>query len=159
MYSAQGQYEKSSEVFRECLRVDPNYGNAYDNLANSLLALQRFDEAQRTIQQADRLKMEDFLLHTTLYALAFLRANSAAMTAEQQWFKDRPEENIELSLGSDTEAYAGRLGKARELTKRSVEFAIHADSKETGAIWYENAALREAAFGNAMELDRKRPKA
>jgi hypothetical protein len=32
-----------------------------------------------------------------------------------------------------------------------VESAIHADSKEIGAIWHENAALREAAFGNATE--------
>jgi eukaryotic-like serine/threonine-protein kinase len=53
-----------------------------------------------------------------------------------------------LSLASDTEAYAGHLGKARELTKQSVDSAIRADSKETGAIWLENSALREAAFGN-----------
>ena len=49
------------------------------------------------------------------------------------------------------DAYAGHLGKARELTKRSIDSAIRADSKESGAIWQENAALREAAFGNAAE--------
>ena len=32
-----------------------------------------------------------------------------------------------------------------------MESAIHADSKETGAIWHENAALREAIFGNVTE--------
>ena len=45
----------------------------------------------------------------------------------------------------------GHLAKARELTRRSVESAIRADSKENGAIWLENAALREAAFGNSAE--------
>ena len=59
-------------------------------------------------------------------------------------------ENFGLSLASDTEAFAGHLGKARELTKRSVESAIRADSKESGAIWQENAAVREAAYGNAI---------
>src|SRR5262249_448384 len=49
------------------------------------------------------------------------------------------------------EAYAGHLGKARELTKQSIDSAIRADSKEEGAIWQENAALRETAFGNAAE--------
>ncbi len=43
------------------------------------------------------------------------------------------------------------LGKARELTKRAVDSAIKADSKEAGAIWWENAALREAAYGNLAE--------
>src|SRR5262249_36975406 len=56
-----------------------------------------------------------------------------------------------LSLASDTEAYSGHLGKARELTRRSVDSAVRADSRESGAIWHENAALREAAFGNAVE--------
>ena len=46
---------------------------------------------------------------------------------------------------------AGHLGKAHELTKQSLDSAIRADSKESGAIWQENAALREAAFGNAPE--------
>src|SRR5207245_3331719 len=65
--------------------------------------------------------------------------------AGQRQRKDGP------SRAPDTEAYAGHLGKARELTKRSLDSAIRADSKETGAIWHENAALREAAFGNATE--------
>jgi tetratricopeptide (TPR) repeat protein len=41
------------------------------------------------------------------------------------------------------------LTAARELTKRSAEAAITADSKENAAIWWENAALREAASGDA----------
>jgi tetratricopeptide (TPR) repeat protein len=56
-----------------------------------------------------------------------------------------------LSLASDTQAYAGHLSKAREFTKRSVDSAIRADSKENGAIWLGNSALREAAFGNVTE--------
>ena len=62
-----------------------------------------------------------------------------------------PNENFGLALASDTEAYAGHLGKARELTKRAVDSAIRADSKENGAIWQANAALREAAYGNPAE--------
>jgi hypothetical protein len=63
----------------------------------------------------------------------------------------KPEENMGLALASDTEAYAGHLGKARELTKRAVDSAIGADGKENGAIWQANAALREAAYGNAAD--------
>ncbi|MFZ0762142.1 MAG: hypothetical protein WAM69_19505 [Candidatus Sulfotelmatobacter sp.] len=56
-----------------------------------------------------------------------------------------------LATASDTEAYAGHVGKARELTKRAVDSAIRADNKEVGAIWQVNAALQRAAYGNAAE--------
>jgi eukaryotic-like serine/threonine-protein kinase len=52
---------------------------------------------------------------------------------------------------ADTDAYGGRLRKARKLTERAVESAIRADSKENGAVWQATAAQREAAFGNPAE--------
>jgi len=73
------------------------------------------------------------------------------MAEQQQWFAGRPEENMGLALASDTEAYVGHLGKTRELTKRAVDSAIRADSKENGAIWQANAALEQAAYGNPTE--------
>jgi hypothetical protein len=74
------------------------------------------------------------------------------MAEEQQRFASEPEtEDFGLSFAADTEAFAGHDGKARELTKRAADSAIHADAKENGAIWWENAALREAAFGNFIE--------
>jgi hypothetical protein len=89
-----------------------------------------------------------------LYALAFLGTNTAAMAEQQHWFVGSSNENVAFSLGSDTEAYAGHLGKARELTRQAVSAAIRADSKENGAVWEENAALREAGFGNFAESTR-----
>ncbi len=74
------------------------------------------------------------------------------MAEQQQWFAGKPEyENDGLSLASDSEAYAGHLGKTRELTKRAVDSAIRADSKESAAIWQANAAQRETAYGNATD--------
>jgi len=74
------------------------------------------------------------------------------MAEQQQWYAGKPDaETYGLSLASDTEAYAGHLDKARELTKRAVDSALRADSKETGAVFQCNAALREAAYGNAAE--------
>ena len=151
VYAKQGQYEKAIEPYRESLRLDPDNIAVYENLANSLLALQRLDEAQQIIQQAQARKLDDYILHSALYAIAFLRGNCTAMADQQQWFVGKPEENLGLPLASDTEAYLGRLGKARELIKRSVDSAIRLDSKETGAISLENSALREAAFGNPTQ--------
>src|SRR5262249_40050700 len=121
VYTSQGQYEKSAETFRESLRLAPDILASYANLGNSLLALQRFDESRQIIQQAHDRKLDSDILHNALYALAFLGADSPAMAEQQQWYAGQPDyENEGLSLTSDTEAYAGHLAKARELTKRSV---------------------------------------
>jgi len=151
VYSEQGQYEKATEFARQSMRLAPAVAD-YVNLANAAMALQRFDEARQVIHEAQTRKLDDFPLHSALYALAFVGADSAAMAEQQQWFAGKPEfENYGLALASDTEAYAGHLGKARGLTKRAVDSAIRADSKETGAADLAIAAQREAAYGNAAE--------
>ena len=151
MFALQGQYEKATDATRQFIRLAPDQVSSYVNLADYALALQRFDEARQIIH-AQLPKLDDFAFHDALYALAFLGADSSAMAEQQQWFASKPEvENYGLSLASDTEAYAGHLGKARELTRRAVDSAMRVDSKETGAIFQDNAALREAAYGNPAE--------
>ena len=152
VYYAQGQYEKAAAITRQAARLSPDNVGIYENLANYNLALQRFDETRQTIRDSQARKMDDFAFHNTLYALAFLSADSAAMAEQQQWFADKPAyEHFGLTLASDTEAYAGHVGKARELTQRAIDSAIRADSKETGAIWQANAALEQAAYGSGRE--------
>ena len=152
VYAAQGQYEKAVESQSQDRRLAPNAVSVYTNLANDAIALQRLDETRQIVHEAQARKLDDPVFHNALYALAFLRVDSAAMAEQQQWFAGKPEyENVGLALASDTEAYAGHLGKARELTKRAVDSAIRADSKENGAIWQAIAAQREAAYGNAAE--------
>jgi hypothetical protein len=46
-----------------------------------------------------------------------------------------------------------------ELTKRAVESAIRADSKENGATWEANAALQQAAYGKTAESRQSAAKA
>ncbi len=147
-YTGQGQYEKSRDAYREGIRLAPDDVSGYDDLANTFLALQRFDEAQQAIEQAHARKLDDFISRNALYAIAFLRNDAKSMAEQQQWFAGKPEENFGLALASDTEAYAGHLHKATELSERSRDSAIRADSKENGALFLENSAVREAAFGN-----------
>ena len=150
-YASLGQYEKARDAYSQSLRLTPDHAGIYANLANTQLALQRFDEARQTIRQAEARKVDVYLLHNALYALSFLGADFSGMEEQLKWFAGKPEENSGLSLASDTEAYAGHVRKARQLSKQSVDSAIRADSKETGAIWQEIAAQREAAFGNATD--------
>jgi eukaryotic-like serine/threonine-protein kinase len=154
-FAAQGQYKKAVEIMRQAVRLAPDSVHSYDSLSQYALALQHFDEVRQIINQAQERKREDFPLHTARYVLAFLQADSVTMTEQQQWFAGEPEyENFGLALASDTEAYGGHLGNARDLTKRAVDSAIRADNRESGAIWQANAAIQQAAYGNAAEARR-----
>jgi eukaryotic-like serine/threonine-protein kinase len=152
VYGSQGQYERAAEAYRQSLRLAPDGVGAYEDLASSLLSLQRFDEARQIIHETQVRKLDDFVMRNALYALAFLGRDSAAMAEQQQWFAGRPDyENLGLALASDTEAYAGHLANARELTKRAVDSAIRADNKESGAVFRANAAIEQAAYGFAPD--------
>jgi hypothetical protein len=72
------------------------------------------------------------------------------MDEQLAWAAGKPgDEDFLLSLQSDTEAYYGRLNKARDFTRRAVNSAVRAKSNETAALWQVNSALREAELGNA----------
>ena len=151
VFDQEGQYEKAVEIQRGAQRLRPDWVGNYLGFAMYGLATQRFNEARQNIQEAQARNLDNFQLHNDLYALAFLKADSAAMAEQQQWFAGSPEASFGLALASDTEAYAGHLDKARELTKQAVDSAIRADSKENAAIFQAIGAQREAAFGNAAE--------
>jgi serine/threonine protein kinase/tetratricopeptide (TPR) repeat protein len=155
IYAALGQYDKAIEITRRVQRLHPDRVPAYDNLAEYFLATQRFEDAHKEVQEAQARKLEDFMLHNALYALAFLGGDAAGMEAQQQWYTTSPATtNVGLALAADTEAYAGHLGKARELTKRAMESAVQADIKENAGVWQAMFAQAEAVFGYPAEARR-----
>jgi serine/threonine protein kinase/tetratricopeptide (TPR) repeat protein len=152
MFAEEGLYNKASEITRQAIHLAPDQSGDYESLAIYALALQGFNETRQILHEAQARKMDTAAFHNDLYALAFLAADSAAMEEQQRWFAGNSDyENWGLALASDTEAYAGRVGKARELTRRTVGSAVRADNKESGAVYLANAALLQAAYGNAGE--------
>src|SRR5208282_1214559 len=155
VYGQRGQYEKAVEIYRQAIPLAPDRVSSYASLATYTLALQRFVETKRIIYEAQTRKLDDFGFHVNSYVLAFLGADLGAMAEQQRWLESKPEyETFGLALASDTEAYAGHLRKARELTRRAVDSAKRADDKETGAIWQANEAVQQATYGDAAEARR-----
>ncbi len=149
IYAQLGQYEKAVAETREALRLEPNAVNGYGNLATSYLALNRPDDAKKAIEQAQERKLDGDYLHQVMYCLAFLKGDTSEMERQVEWAAGKPgSEDLLLSFQSDTEAYYGRLVRARDFSRRAVDSAVRDDSKETAALWQVNAALREAEFGN-----------
>ena len=149
-YMILGQYEKAAALTRESLRIDPTSSVVpYLNLGQIYLALSRFDEAKSITQEAVDRKFEGIPLHLNLYALAFFQGSAAAMKQQVDWSFGKPgAEDWMLSVASDTEAWSGKLSKARELSRQAVESARHSDQTEPAALWQANAAIREGLFAN-----------
>ena len=149
IYSSLGQYEKALTETQQSQLLEPNV-IGYTNLADIYLCLNRFDDAEKTLEQARERKFEGDVLNFALYLMAFHRGDRAEMDRQVAWAAGKPgTEDLLLSTQSDTEAYYGSLSKARDFSRRAVDAAVRSDSKETAAMWQVNAALREAEFGNS----------
>ncbi|HXW17293.1 MAG TPA: tetratricopeptide repeat protein, partial [Candidatus Acidoferrales bacterium] len=149
IYATLGQYEKSVNETEEALRLEPNVVVGYVNVASDEMALNRPEDAAKAIQEAQARKLDAELLHWKIYQLAFFKGDAAEMERQVAWAAGKPgDEDVLLSFQSDTEAYFGRLAKARDYSRRAVDSAVRNDSKETAALWQVCAALREAEFGN-----------
>ena len=151
-YGFMGQYEPAVAHSQEALQLEPNEIFNYVNLGALYLNLNRLDDAKAVFDQASARKLDGGPLRWMIYYLAFLQGDSAQMEQQLTWAAGKPgDEDTLLSFQSDTEAYYGRLSKARIFSRRAVDSAVRSDSKEAAALWQVNAALREAELGRNAE--------
>jgi eukaryotic-like serine/threonine-protein kinase len=149
IYGFLGQYDKALAELREALRLNPASGVRYSGVVYAYLNLHRLGEARAAAEEAQMKNIDSPFLHVNLYQLAFLEHNATGMAQQVTWTADKPGfEDVLLGAEADTVAYSGRLRQARELSRRAVASAQHAEKKETAAVYEADAALREALFGN-----------
>ncbi len=149
LYANLGQYEKAIAETEAGLQLEPTRG-AYGNLAGLYINVNRLQAAGKTIQEARQKNFDDLTIRSDLYSLAFLSGDAGEMERDVAWAAGRPnEEDQMLNTQADTQAYYGRLEKARDLARRASDSAVRSDAKETGAQWLAYQALREAELGNA----------
>jgi len=148
VYQQLGRYDKAVDETQESLLLEPTT-TGYGNLAVEYIALDRLDDAEKLLQQAQTKGFDGLYIREGLYLLAFRRGDGKGMGQQLAWAAGRTgDEDAMLSGQADTEAYYGRLARAREYSRRASESAVRAGSKETAALWQATAGLREAEFGN-----------
>ncbi|MFY9844955.1 MAG: protein kinase [Terriglobales bacterium] len=145
-----GRYDDAIRETREAGRVDPDSTVSYGNLAEDYVFANQLDQAKSVFDEASARKLVSADLLRGRYGLAFLRNDTASMA---QLVAQAPQvsaaEDMLLSTSADTEAYYGRLSKARDLSRQAVAFALREDRKETAALWQLNFTWSEAEFGNS----------
>jgi eukaryotic-like serine/threonine-protein kinase len=148
VYSNLGQWDKAIVETTAAQQLEPTIVN-YANLANDYVSVNRIADARQTIKEAQQRGFDNLLIRGNLYSLAFLSGDTAEMERDVAWAAGRPsEEDQLLNNHADTQAYYGRMAKARDLARRATDSAVRSDEKETGAQWLAFQALREAEVGN-----------
>jgi eukaryotic-like serine/threonine-protein kinase len=156
LYAMQGQFAKAIEQEQESVRLNSQNVIAYDNLMQYFLDENRLEDARKAHDEATSRKLDDYLLPTFLYALAFLQGDSKTMQEQTTWFEGKPDlEHVILMIESATEAYSGHLRKSRELLRHAMDSAVRANNKESAALYGLDASWREAAFGNGEDAHRQ----
>jgi tetratricopeptide (TPR) repeat protein len=152
IYGYLGQYERAVTEIQAALRLNPDSAVGYTNLVSHYAALNQFEEAKAIFRRAAERKLDNPYLHLNLYGVAFVQGDAQEMQRQMDWGAGKVQaEDLLLSGHSDTEAYWGKLKKAREFSQRAVEAALSHEQKETAAEWQMNAALREAEFANTAQ--------
>jgi eukaryotic-like serine/threonine-protein kinase len=116
------------------------------------LFLERYGDAESTVQQAAERKLAVPDLFVLPYAIAFYKDDKAGMQRAAALGRDNPEAadwiaNTEAFLL----AYSGHLRQARTMTSRAMDLAQQAHQPERAAMYQAGAAVREAFFGNILE--------
>ncbi len=150
-----GDWESALLWYRQTLRLEPKYGLNYVNLSDPLMALNRLDEAESVLRQAQAQNLGAEALLGNLYLIAFLKgdANQMAQIAAEAMGKPGTEDQL-LAAQGDTEAWYGKLKNAREQTRRAMISAERNDAKEAAADYQVAQALREGEAGNAEQARR-----
>ncbi len=127
-YNLLGQYDKGAAEAREAIQLQPDAEN-YLNLVIAYMGRNRLEEAKRTLDEAERRKIDGYSLRQQRYQVAFLQGDAASMAEQDAWAMGKPLiESLQYTLQSSVEAYHGRFARARELMQLA-----ETGAKRTGA--------------------------
>jgi len=150
----EGKYEEALTHARKAKQLDPSKGGlTFHVIVHSLIALNRFEEAGTTAQQAISNGFDSPGLHANLYQLAFLENDTQGMAREAGLAAaDHNYEGEMLAYEAKTAAYYGRLRESRGLSQRAIETAKRQQRNGQSTGFEADAALREALLGRIEQV-------
>ena len=152
IYGSLGLFDRAVELYRASLRVDPVSEATSANLAISLMALGRIEEAGAILKKFEQRGIQsDYLLQVN-YWRAFLLNNTQEMSHLLSLSTGVPgAQSILLSEQANTEAYFGNFRKARQLSKIAASQMQIEGQKEAAGLCFAQEAIREAVIGDSAQ--------
>jgi serine/threonine protein kinase/tetratricopeptide (TPR) repeat protein len=155
-YQFFGQYDEALKRGRGAIATGDPESIYYMQVANTYIALGRYDEAKATIKDANAKGLDVPYFHRSLYMAAFAQNDAPAMERELAALTKSSPDSAALALQLDggSQAYYGRMKKADELFKRSIDGYEALGKKETAANVLMSKATIEALTGNVAGAKR-----
>ena len=147
-----GRYEQSVEEFHTARELDPTQSLPYAGLMSGYLSLNRLKEIREVYQEAQAHNVDFGEPTKYMYQLGFLEGDKEMMAKFASLLEGQTGfEQTTLLEKSNTEAYSGHLGRARQLSRQAEDMAEREGDRGTAAEIKSNAAVLEAQLGNLAE--------
>jgi tetratricopeptide (TPR) repeat protein len=152
--AASGQHAQAAIAFREAIRLDPKFLPPYGNLAGSLIALNRFDEASATHRSAGERRIESISIRRVGYLLPLLKGDAPAASRELDLAR-RASPLWTSSWEARASGAAGRIKAAHDSFRIAVDAALRGGLTEIAAQWTVEDAEVHAIAGQCVEARRE----
>jgi len=139
-----GRYETSIKAAKEAVLLNPSHSFGYTNLAVGLLGANRFDEARAVCEEAVARRRDGEVIHTILYAMAFVDRNMKAPQSETN-------EPGVLYVEAEGEAAQGKMKDASRLFRQDIAELRAGGQSEGIANTQAYEALLNALIGRTAE--------
>jgi serine/threonine protein kinase/tetratricopeptide (TPR) repeat protein len=147
-----GRHKRAIETSEKAIANDPDFAVGYYNLASSYFFLDRFEEAESTLQRASDRKLEWPGNLVLRYDIAFLKGDQEQMdTAVALARGKRRAEHWMAHAEALALARSGRLQAARRSSSRAIELALQEGDREGAASYQAARAVWETVCGNVVE--------
>jgi len=132
-YYDTGQFDKALANASEAYRLDPKDTFANQNLAGAYMGLNRYDEAEAVISQAQAQNLS-FTGVRDLFAIAFIRHDESAMQKSLEMAKGkRIREVLALLFKAEAEYSQGKIQAARQTFAKNTNLVKSLDASEFAA--------------------------
>jgi len=146
-----GRYEEGAREAEAALARTPGHPFAVSQLGHAFRGLGRYEDARRVAEEAVARGVATVPTRRLVYQLAVLRGDEAAAAAQLAWAKGTPREFDIVAAQAQVEGYHGRLRRADELYRASVELAERRSLPETGLSYTAHNVLTHALYGRLAE--------
>ncbi len=150
-----GRYERAIEMCQKRIAEHPDEVFGYGGLAQNYYFLDRFPEAETSLQRAAERKLDNPNQRVLRYNIAALKGDKEQMGREVALAKGK--HGAEYRLAHEEAlalARSGRVQAARHSSSRAMDLALQEGDREVAASYQAARAVWEAVYGNGAEAKR-----
>ena len=153
--AAFGDHDSAVAAFRKAIEIDPRFVPPFSNVAGSLVALGRFDQAQNAVDEARGRGVRATGIQRTAYVLAFIKGDTSSMARELSRARETEDVIWATTWEARVAAASGRFNAAHELFQSGIRSAIQSGFRDLAAQWSMEDAEAHALAGRCDDARRE----